>query len=262
MVTHYNDVIMDTIASQITSLTIVYSIVYSDADKGNHQSSASLAFVRVIHRGPVNSPHKWTVTRKMFPFDDVIMQIHWLMRHHTQRLMSYIHIFTIFRFIIVIADGISPSRSHYRPSHLWYIYILYYILHIIRNQRFQKKSVIFSWSQLVHLLASAVFVFKVEKGKSFFVPAIKSIGPIARPGEHLDGASAPVPAQFPGVVHPLEGSLIHLVYMVDDREGIHCIELFRFTEWKILIPHAVILCTVHQMKYTRLAHGLLLFDNR
>ena len=61
------------IASQITSLTIDYSIVYSDADQRKHQSSASLAFVRVIHRGPVNSPHKWPVTRKMFPFDDVIM---------------------------------------------------------------------------------------------------------------------------------------------------------------------------------------------
>ena len=32
-----------------------------------------LFFVRGIHRGPVNSPHKWPVTRKMFPFDDVIM---------------------------------------------------------------------------------------------------------------------------------------------------------------------------------------------
>ena len=38
-----------------------------------HQSSASLAFVRGIHRRPVNSPHKWPVTWKMFPFDDVIM---------------------------------------------------------------------------------------------------------------------------------------------------------------------------------------------
>ena len=64
---------MDEIASQITSLTIVYSIVYSDADQRKHKSSASLAFVRGIHRGPVNSPHKWPVTRKMFPFDDVIM---------------------------------------------------------------------------------------------------------------------------------------------------------------------------------------------
>ena len=71
---HYNDVIMTTIASQITSLTVVYSIVYSDADRRKHQSSASLAFVRGIHRGPVNSLHKWPVTRKMFPFDGVIMQ--------------------------------------------------------------------------------------------------------------------------------------------------------------------------------------------
>ena len=70
---HYGDVIMSMIASQITSLTIVYSTVYSDVDQSKHQSSASLAFVRGIHRGPVNSPHKWPVTRKMFPFDDVIM---------------------------------------------------------------------------------------------------------------------------------------------------------------------------------------------
>ena len=47
---HYNDVIMTTIASQITSLTVVYSSVYSDADQRKHQSSASLAFVRGIHR--------------------------------------------------------------------------------------------------------------------------------------------------------------------------------------------------------------------
>ena len=70
---HYNDVIMSLFASQITSLTIVYSTVYSDADQRKHQSAASLAFVRGIHRGPVNSPHKGPVTRKMFPFDDVIM---------------------------------------------------------------------------------------------------------------------------------------------------------------------------------------------
>ena len=71
---HYTDVIMGAIASQITSLTIVYSIVYSDADQRKHQRTASLAFVQAIHRGPVNSPHKWPVTQKMFPFDDVIMR--------------------------------------------------------------------------------------------------------------------------------------------------------------------------------------------
>ena len=56
---HYNDVIMGAIASQITGLTIVYSTVYSGVDQRKHESSASLAFVRVIQRRPVNSPHKW-----------------------------------------------------------------------------------------------------------------------------------------------------------------------------------------------------------
>ena len=47
---HYNDVIMTTIVFQITSLTVVYSTVYSDADQRKHQSSASLAFVWGTHR--------------------------------------------------------------------------------------------------------------------------------------------------------------------------------------------------------------------
>ena len=64
---------MGTMASQITSLTIVYSTVYSGADQRKHKSSASLVFVRGIHRLPVNSPYKGPVTRKMFPFDAVIM---------------------------------------------------------------------------------------------------------------------------------------------------------------------------------------------
>ena len=62
-IVHYNDVIMSVMASQITSLTIVYTTVY----QRKHQSSASLAFVRGIHRWPVNSPHKVPTTRKMFP---------------------------------------------------------------------------------------------------------------------------------------------------------------------------------------------------
>ena len=71
-VVHYGDVIMGAIASHITNLTIVYSIVYSDADQRKHQSSTSLAFVWGVHREPVHSPHKWPITRKMFPFDDVM----------------------------------------------------------------------------------------------------------------------------------------------------------------------------------------------
>ena len=70
---HERDVIMSTMASQMTRLTIVCSAVYSDADQRKHQSPASLDFVRGIHRWPVNSSHKGPATRKMFPFDDIIM---------------------------------------------------------------------------------------------------------------------------------------------------------------------------------------------
>ena len=84
---HYNDVIMGAIAPQIISHTIVYSTVYSGADQRKHQSSALLAFVRGIHPGPVNSPHKWPVTRKVFPFDDVIM-------------------------CVMVADNLKPGPTH------------------------------------------------------------------------------------------------------------------------------------------------------
>ena len=67
---------MGAVASQITSLTIVYSTVYSDADQRIHQSSVSLAFMRGFHWRLVNSPRKCPVTRKMVPFDDVIMYMY------------------------------------------------------------------------------------------------------------------------------------------------------------------------------------------
>ena len=73
-ISHYSD-IMCAIAYQSTSLIILYSTIYSGADKRKHQSSASLAIVGGIHRWPVNSPHKWPATRKMFPSDNVIMHI-------------------------------------------------------------------------------------------------------------------------------------------------------------------------------------------
>ena len=65
---------MGAMASQITSVSIVYSIVCSWAEQRKHQSSASMVFVRGSHRWPVNSPHKGPVKRKIFPFDDVIME--------------------------------------------------------------------------------------------------------------------------------------------------------------------------------------------
>ena len=62
---------MGAMESQIISLTIVYFTVNSGADQRKLQSSASLAFVRTS----VNSLHKWPVTRKKIPFDNVITLI-------------------------------------------------------------------------------------------------------------------------------------------------------------------------------------------
>ena len=70
---HYSDVTMSVMASKITCVTSVCSTVCSGADQRKHQSSASLAFVRGIHRSPMDSPHKVPLTLKMVPYDDVIL---------------------------------------------------------------------------------------------------------------------------------------------------------------------------------------------
>ena len=92
---HYGDVIMSVVTSQITSVSMVCSTVCSSADQGKCQSSASLAFVRGIHRCPVNSHHKGPVTRKIFPFDDVIMKIADNPRHSEENMTNYFSIRTM-----------------------------------------------------------------------------------------------------------------------------------------------------------------------
>ena len=102
---------MGAMASQITSLTIVYSIVYSSVDQRKHQSSASLAFVRRIHRWPVNSLHKWPVTREMFPFDDVIMVIFRVPRD------IIVHLNIVSSFIENKYEVINVGRTFLKGSH-------------------------------------------------------------------------------------------------------------------------------------------------
>ena len=110
---HYGDVIMSVIASQITSLTIVYSSIYSGADQRKHQSSASLAFVKGIHRRPVNSPHKGPVTREMFPFDDVIMG--WIpVSWGTWGIHSWRPSWGVSRSMNRNASNLEPFLSHER----------------------------------------------------------------------------------------------------------------------------------------------------
>ena len=113
---------MSVIASQITSLTTAYSAVYSGPNQEKHQSSASLAFVRGIHRWPVNSPHKGSVKRKIFPFNDVIMTY-----------MTRVH--------YIAEKGAPFSKSIYataakilQPMHVLPFKMHYFIFHLIYAQ--------------------------------------------------------------------------------------------------------------------------------
>ena len=106
---------MNTVASQITSFTIVYSTVYSDADQRKYRSSASLAFVRGLHRRPVNSPHEWPVTRKVFPFDDVIMDIDWVFPEYsnlsTIKLISSTYLLIVLHLIHIHNRQITKAAT-------------------------------------------------------------------------------------------------------------------------------------------------------
>ena len=112
---HYIDVIMRTMAYQITSLTIVYSIAYSGADKKYHQSSASLTFVRGIHLWPVSSPHKRASDAKN-------VSIWW--RHHSSRKAAPLFIFRVSFYALRpeqngrhFADSIPSAFSWIKWAH-------------------------------------------------------------------------------------------------------------------------------------------------
>ena len=118
---HYGNVIIGAVASQFTSLTIVYWTVYSGADQRKHQSSASLAFVRGIHRWPVNSPHKWPVMRKM------MMTSSWDIGVFCEFKIWYcsavaiaVHYVIFFLNTYITASQLRPSIFHQQFFfHLW-----------------------------------------------------------------------------------------------------------------------------------------------
>ena len=136
---HCSDVIIDTMASQITSLTIVYSTAYSGAHQRKKSKLRVTGLLRGIHRGPVNSPHKWPVTPKMFPFDDVIM--HWricVTRH------AWVQAFAIV-YLLVTSYGDIDLRQHWltmpgcrqAPSHYmnqcWFLSLIFGPVQLILN---------------------------------------------------------------------------------------------------------------------------------
>ena len=111
---HY---IMSAMASQITGVSIVCSTFTSGADQRKHQSSASQAFVRAIHRWPMDSPHKGPVTRKMFPFDDVIKMC-LIFRCFTKWCEHY-SIYTYWSYYALCSiSPISTVHSNFGPDTL------------------------------------------------------------------------------------------------------------------------------------------------
>ena len=104
---------MGAMATEITNLTIVYSTVYSGTDERKHQRTASLAFVLLINRWPVNSLHKSQVTRKMFPLDNVIISH---IMHQNTRFQISIHplcLVSIYMYSHFLRLNIGPAITWY-----------------------------------------------------------------------------------------------------------------------------------------------------
>ena len=126
---HYCDVIMS------TSLTIVYSTVYSGADQTQRQSSASLAFVRGIHRWPMNTLHKGQVKRKKFPFDDVIMIRHTAISQKVRRnlLRQVFGDYTLKMSSMCTGNQWVKVMPAVHPIKWAHVVVLCYFVKVIRN---------------------------------------------------------------------------------------------------------------------------------
>ena len=156
---HYSDVIMSTMASQITGVATVCSNVCSGADQRKHQSSASLAFVRGIHRWQVNSPLKGPVTRNMFPFDDDIMLLSKMRcndrpcRHKPMWMNSGLNI--RFQYFTPSFRHIINNTSHKNPRY----FVLSFVLYIIIHNDYVKFIHLHS-SEFLHLHRAASILFQ------------------------------------------------------------------------------------------------------
>ena len=91
---HYNDVIIGMMPSQITSLTIVYSTVYSDTDQRKHQSLHVTGLCAGNSLVTGGFPAQMASNMEIFPFDDVIMYCtkDWLGAHFTYDFLPAIQI--------------------------------------------------------------------------------------------------------------------------------------------------------------------------
>ena len=99
---------MSAMASEITSLTIVYSTTYSRRRSKKTSKLRVTGLVRRIHWWLVNSPHKGPVTRKMFPIDDVIML---MIPNKILSAVGLKHLsnLNVFNFVLMCKEKLSPS---------------------------------------------------------------------------------------------------------------------------------------------------------
>ena len=146
---HYSDYIMGAIASQITSLTIVYWAVLSDADQRKHQSPASLA-----GNSPVNSPHEWPVTQKMFPFDYVIIRQEYIYKwNHSSVLEIYGPCQKQRRIAVLILFG-HVIRSIANKHCLFYVMCFHLLIGIYKELKAKK----WSWYRSLCFVSRLIFL--------------------------------------------------------------------------------------------------------
>ena len=174
---------MGAMASGIISLTIVSTTVYSGADQRKHQSTVSLAFVRRIHQD--RWMHKKPVTRKMSPFDDVIMlydiyEICHYAIHSMSDAYSFGYYIDIHTYIHSLTSGVTiwlqmPLYTHTKMGGLFAFYK--YILlktYSCKNRNMHRQCI-----QYCNIAFNASIVFYetlnfIKRNEAFFVKHVSS----------------------------------------------------------------------------------------
>ena len=153
---------MSAMASQSTSPTIVYSADYSGADQRKHLSPALLAFVRGIHRWPVNYPHKEPVTRKMFPFDDVVMIQYFALcwRKRPVILMTASENQCYFEQYLSVVPYAQIMTGYCQfvtvLLHKWWCFLARHGTYAVCDMHSTKNVMVFSWSNTFTLYRIAL----------------------------------------------------------------------------------------------------------
>ena len=110
MTVHYDDIIMGAMASQIPASWLFIQLLFQTQIEENIKTPRHWPLCGGIHRGPVNFPHKWAVTRRMFPFRNVIMKL-WahITMGHIAKHIQWIEIVHS-RYIVVFFSSTYKRR--------------------------------------------------------------------------------------------------------------------------------------------------------